>query len=546
MAIYHCSVKVIGRSAGRSAIACAAYRSGEKLYSEETDRTFDYRNKGGVVHSEIALCANAPERFLDRQTLWNSVQSVENKSDSRLAREFELALPLECSKEEWIKIGREYAAYMTEQGMIADWSIHDPVNKETGIQQNPHIHMMCTTRPFKENGEWGAKEKKGYKLDKNGQRIPIIDPKTGQQMIGARGRKMWQRATVDATGWDKKETLKEWREKWAEVVNQHLKPEQHIDHRSYAEQGIELIPTRHEGYEARKLDKELMAEKGIHADVIQKNIEIKQQNELIRALHELIQKLKERAGELYDRYKEQIREHGRLGNILDRVRKGFGILKDGKSGIEYRERKITRIVGEAERREREAVERESAINRASEAISSRADQLKEIETSWRFSGSVGTNLKGIYEDIGQKLISEHSLSIMNEYTRTDWDRYEYDHFFKVQVYIIKPSEAKKADKVLQKKEHLMMPVIYDGKEMVAVICKEDEYYFKDKVKSVAQNFYLYADHKIPEQQKTVQKRPSVAEKIKGVTELSKQREVERTKHKKTTPEPDKDIDNHSL
>ena len=146
--------------------------------------------------------------------------------------------PIECSKEEWIAIGREFAAYMTAQGMIADWAIHDPVDKETGLRDNPHIHMMCTTRPIKENGEWGSKEKKVYKLDKNGERVPIIDPETGEQKIGAKGRKMWQRETVEATGWNSKEKLVEWREQWAVTVNKHIDlhkeqhPEQEIDRKS--------------------------------------------------------------------------------------------------------------------------------------------------------------------------------------------------------------------------------------------------------------------------------------------------------------------------
>ena len=313
------------------------------MHSEETDRTFDYTNKGGVVYSEIALCANAPERFLDRETLWNSVQTVENKSDSRLAREFEVALPLECSKEEWIKIGREYAAYMTEQGMIADWAIHDPVNKDTGIRQNPHIHMMCTTRPIKENGEWGEKEKKGYKLDKKGQKIPVIDPETGKQKIGARGRKMWQREKIDATGWDNKSKVLEWRAKWSEVVNKYLEPEQKIDHRSYKDQGLDRIPTIHEGFVARKIDKELQAENPMqHSELVQKNIQIREQNRLIQKMNEIRLRITEKARALYDR----IRELTGNGKLDRSVGAELAIAGAGKQGIEGIKRDI-------ERRERE-------------------------------------------------------------------------------------------------------------------------------------------------------------------------------------------------
>ena len=352
MAIYHLHSKPISRSAGRSAIACAAYRSGEKLYSEETNRTFDYTNKGGVVHSEIALCPNAPERFLDRQTLWNSVQSIENKADSRLARDFDMALPIECSKEEWIAIGREFAAYMTAQGMIADWAIHDPVDKETGLRDNPHIHMMCTTRPIKENGEWGSKEKKVYKLDKNGERIPVIDPETGEQKIGAKGRKMWQRETVESTGWNSKEKLVEWREQWAVTVNKHIDlhkeqhPEQeinHIDHRSFKDQGIDLIPTIHEGYVAKKIDKELQAEDPTqHAELVQKNIQIREQNRLIQMLNEIRYRITEKARALYDR----IRELTGNGKLDRSVGAELAIAGTGEQGLEGISREI-------ERRERE-------------------------------------------------------------------------------------------------------------------------------------------------------------------------------------------------
>ena len=175
MAIYHCSIKMITRSAGRSVIACAAYRSGTELYDEELYETFDYTHKGGVEYSEISLCENAPERFLDRQNLWNSVQAIESNSNAQLAREFEVGLPLECDFEEWKTIAREYAVYMNKQGMIVDWSIHDPIDRETGLKDNPHVHMMCTTRAIASDGSWATKMTKTYKLDEFGERVPVID-----------------------------------------------------------------------------------------------------------------------------------------------------------------------------------------------------------------------------------------------------------------------------------------------------------------------------------------------------------------------------------
>lgn len=250
MAIYHLSIKNIGRSSGQSAVASSAYRAGEKLHSIEDDKIHNYEHKSGVVHSEIMLPSHAPNSYQDRATLWNEVQKVETASDARLAREFEIALPVELSFERQLELAREYAKSLVDEGMCVDFSIHD---KGDG---NPHIHMMTTTRPIKENGEWGAKEKKAYALDENGERIPIIDKKTGEQKVNSRNAKQWKRETVQANDWNKREKVEEWRERWAGMANKHLEeltPEALIDHRSYKRQGIEQIPTIHEGYASRAI-----------------------------------------------------------------------------------------------------------------------------------------------------------------------------------------------------------------------------------------------------------------------------------------------------
>ena len=398
MAIYHLHTKPISRSEGRSAIACAAYRSGERLYSEETDRTFDYRKKGGVVHSEITLCAYAPERFLDRQTLWNEVQKVESKSDSRLAREIEVALPKECSREEHIKIGRDFAEYLASQGMIVDWSIHD---KGDG---NPHIHYLCTTRPITVNGEWGAKEKKAYKLDSNGERIPVIDLATGKQKIGAKGRRLWQRETVSATGWDSRETLKMWRAAWATEVNRHLEPEQHIDHRSYIEQGRELRSTVHEGYAARKIEQELQVkDPAQHAEIVQKNIEIREQNRLIQSINRLIEELIEKARRLY----EKLREFGRTVGDFEPAGRGLPEVTGRECGTEEIKLAIERRKSEAERRESEIAQYGLGTNWKS----GNNDRYQHVDSSNTYgdgdgSGSGGSGGFGGVLIPGTKVVTE--------------------------------------------------------------------------------------------------------------------------------------------
>lgn len=258
MAIYHCTCKIISRGQGRSAVGAAAYRSGEKLYNEYDGIEHDYTKKGGVVYSEIMLCENAPKEYQDRQTLWNAVEQIEKSSKAQLAREYEVALPAELSREEQIKLVRDFAKEnFVDNGMCVDFSIHD---KEDG---NPHAHIMLTTRPIEQDNSWGVKQKKEYILDKNGQKQYDKNKQT------------YKCKTVKTTNWDSKEFLQRSRESWAEKVNQELEKKslpQRIDHRSLKEQGVDRVPTIHEGG-ARKLEK-----RGIKTDRGKINREIKTAN----------------------------------------------------------------------------------------------------------------------------------------------------------------------------------------------------------------------------------------------------------------------------
>lgn len=300
MAIYHCSVKNISRSSGKSAVASASYRAGEKLEDRETGLTHDYTHKTEVAYSEIILCENAPREYQDRETLWNAVEEVEKQSNARLAREWEVALPHELTLEQSKELVRGYAQSLADEGMCVDVNIH-------WKEGNHHAHIMGTTRPIKENGEWGQKEKKAYKLDENGQKIPQIDTQTGEQKIGARGRKMWQRETVEANDWNKTEKVEEWRERWAEHCNRYLEKEQQIDHRSFERQGIERIPTIHEGYVARQMEeKGQTAERcEINRDINAANIQLSalehQQNLFTRLLEQLKERVKEALNERLQR-----------------------------------------------------------------------------------------------------------------------------------------------------------------------------------------------------------------------------------------------------
>lgn len=273
MAIYHCSVKNISRSGGKSAVASASYRAGEKLEDRETGLTHDYTNKSEVAYSEIFLCENAPSEYQDRETLWNAVEEVEKQSNARLAREWEVALPNELTLEQGKELVRGYAQSLADEGMCVDANIH-------WKDGNHHAHIMGTTRPIKENGEWGQKEKKVYALDEFGNKIPVIDPETGEQKIGARGRRIWKRVTVAANDLNAKENVEKWRKMWSEHCNAYLEPEQQIDHRSYERQGKkDVIPTIHEGYAAREMEK-----RGKLAERCEINREIAAANRDIKAI----------------------------------------------------------------------------------------------------------------------------------------------------------------------------------------------------------------------------------------------------------------------
>ena len=257
----HIPVSIIKRSAGRSAVAAAAYRSGTKLTNEWDGMTHDYTRKGGIVHAEIMLPAHAPPEFADRSILWNSVEQIEKARDSQLAREIEAALPRELSGEQQLALVRAYVKdNFVDKGMCADFAIHD---KGTG---NPHVHIMLTLRPLKENGQWGAKCRKAYDLDENGQRIP--DGKGG-----------WKNHREDTTDWNDKGNVEIWRAAWAAYTNRALesagRPER-IDHRSYKRQGIDKIPSVHLGPAASQMEK-----RGIRTDKGEVNRQIAADNKLL-------------------------------------------------------------------------------------------------------------------------------------------------------------------------------------------------------------------------------------------------------------------------
>ena len=281
IAIYHCSIKIVSRGKGKSAVAAAAYRSGEKLTNEWDGLTHDYTKKGGVVHSEILLPAHAPPAFSDRSTLWNSVELTEKSNNAQLAREVEIALPVELSREEQTRLVREYcSSQFVSKGMIADFNLHD-----TG-SGNPHAHILLTMRPLDEKGAWLPKSKKEYVLDENGEKIRLPS-----------GR--YKTRKVDLVDWNNRENAEVWRRAWADLANEYLaqnnRPER-IDHRSYERQGIDQIPTVHVGVSATQMEK-----KGIVTERGELNRNINAANRILREIRRLVRGLKDWIAELKER-----------------------------------------------------------------------------------------------------------------------------------------------------------------------------------------------------------------------------------------------------
>ena len=216
MAIYHFSVKAISRADGRSAIAAAAYRSGEKLIDQKQQKEQDYTRKTGVEFKKIYAPDNAKVELLDRQSLWNIVEKVENRKNSVLAREFEIAFPQELNAEQRQQLLDDLCKKIVERhNVIVDAVIHAPHTRGGSDERNYHAHILFTSRQLdKDTGEFSKNKFRDFNKEKSS------------------------------------ETVAAWRKDFADLANHYLEKnnfDARIDHRSYADRGIDLEATWHEG-----------------------------------------------------------------------------------------------------------------------------------------------------------------------------------------------------------------------------------------------------------------------------------------------------------
>ena len=309
---------MVSRGAGRSAVAAAAYLSCSRLLNEYDGVQHDYTRKQGLVWQQVFLPVAAPTEWQNREILWNAVEENEKTKDSRLAREFVVALPIELSKAQWERLLSDFVSdTFVFDGMCADVAIHDPYPPG----HNPHAHILLTVRPLDEKGKWQYKTEKEYLCVKNGKEqgftaaefkqaqadgwekqyqykvgkkkvymVPSSAQAQGYERVSKYPKSTkYGRQNPISERWNSEEQLVFWRKAWADVTNLHLEragQEERIDQRSHVERGLDEQPTIHEGVTARALEK-----KGIVSDRCELNRQIKADNALLRELKAAVKKL---------------------------------------------------------------------------------------------------------------------------------------------------------------------------------------------------------------------------------------------------------------
>lgn len=316
MAIYHMQAKVVSRGSGRSAVAASAYMSCSRMYNDYDGIQHDYTRKHGLIYQEVMLPPMAPPEWKNREQLWNAVETAEKTKDSRLAREFVVALPVELDKGSNISLLQNFIQKnFVDMGMCADFAIHDTDG------HNPHAHILLTVRPLNENGTWQYKTEKEYLCIKDGEEkgftasefkdaqkegwekqyrykagkkklylTPSSAQEKGYERIDKHPKSTrYGRQNPISEQWNSEEQLCLWRANWADFTNKMLVQNNinaSIDHRSFAAQGITEQPTIHEGYIAQDMEK-----KGIIAERCEINRQIRADNKWLRELKTQVAKL---------------------------------------------------------------------------------------------------------------------------------------------------------------------------------------------------------------------------------------------------------------
>lgn len=284
----HFDIKITQRSKRQSAVAGAAYQSGDTLFSEYDQKRKSYSEKRGILYTEIMLPENAPPEYADRNTLWNAVEKIENQWNSQLARRFVLALPVEVPAEKYSQMLQEYCnEHFVSKGMCCDFAIHD-----TG-KGNPHCHIMLTLRAMDEQGKWLPKSRKVYDLDEHGERIKLPSGN-------------WKSHKENTVDWNEQWHGAVWRQGWQDTQNKFLeaanRPER-VDLRSYEKQGIDKVPTVHMGAAVTQMER-----RGEQTNIGNLNRDIKSANSLMATIRNTISSLRDWIKDLLEARKELLAE----------------------------------------------------------------------------------------------------------------------------------------------------------------------------------------------------------------------------------------------
>lgn len=368
----HCNCKIISRGQGRSAVGAAAYRSGETITNDYDGLTHDYTSKGGIVYSEIILPENAPQEYQNRAILWNEVERVEKGSKAQLAREYEIALPRELNHDELIQFVRGFTNdNFVNAGMCADFSIHD---KGDG---NPHAHIMVTMRPIDKDGQWEYKCEKVY-LCKNAEEeergftsreLEAQEPGEWEKQLpyykngNVKTRPVYLTTTQAETSpkyngysrvkkkndpkkskedrvnpkiveWNSTEKLIQVRKDLETRINHEMEirglPDR-VNHRSYAEQGKEQIPTEHLGVSAKHMER-----RGRKSGRGERNREIKKANEQIKAINYLQSQAKKELLYIREdmRWNSQHEQTAKIQAYIPQIETNGNLLRQVQSQLE--------------------------------------------------------------------------------------------------------------------------------------------------------------------------------------------------------------------
>ena len=392
IAIYHCSIKIISRGAGRTAVGAAAYRSAEKLTAGYDGLIHDYTRKRGVVYKEVMLPEHVPETYKDREVLWNAVEKIEKSKNAQLSREIEIAIPKELPPDKRLQLVREYCQKIfVDAGMCADICIHKPQKGEG--QENPHAHVMLTMRPLDEDGTWGAKSKKEYILDKNGEKI--YDKK----------KRQYKCRKINTVDWNDKEKVEVWRSAWADISNRYLAEadlQERIDHRSFKRQGIDLIPTIHLGVQAAQMER-----RGVATELGDINRQIEKENQLLKVIKEQTLRLGEKVKLLFSRLYER-----------------QSVRKEAESNTEFLIEKILQSKGVA-------IKYTTHSNNFNRKLFDLKASARAYSVVQEYGISAYDELQKIYDQInGKRVVSRNKIKILEKDIREHEELLKYAQDYK--------------------------------------------------------------------------------------------------------------------